>query len=179
MGYATGRATGSSANTQDLEIGPQSSGSTLQTLQDVTRTGRSCVTASRRGKPQNSTTSNFISESINEIGKMTDSLGKRGINDTLPPMSSPFDIFEDLVEHALREGFRGALQALAGRRVKFATMCSGTESPILACRLVADGELRHLPQKDHPDVSFSPVAICTLPSASFQANSQFCDPDVH
>lgn len=62
----------------------------------------------------------------------------RGIDASLPPLSSIEDIFEDITERAMSKGLRKTLKALNGHELRIATMCSGTESPVLALQLVSE-----------------------------------------
>ncbi|KAL1633340.1 hypothetical protein SLS56_002976 [Neofusicoccum ribis] len=62
----------------------------------------------------------------------------RGIDPGLPPLSDIHDIFKDITERALNNGFLETLGALQGRELRIATMCSGTESPVLALQLVSE-----------------------------------------
>jgi hypothetical protein len=62
---------------------------------------------------------------------------KIGIDERLAPVSKIDDIFEEMTETALDLGFEKVLKHLNGRKLKVGTMCSGTESPILALELVA------------------------------------------
>ncbi|GAB1740320.1 hypothetical protein NU219Hw_g5429t1 [Hortaea werneckii] len=64
--------------------------------------------------------------------------GLKGLAVDLPPLSDLDDIFDDMTNTALRLGLKGALNALTGRRIRIATLCSGTESPLLAMEMVAD-----------------------------------------
>ena len=64
-----------------------------------------------------------------------------GIDASREPLNSLDDIFEKLTDTALHLGFDAAIRDLDGRSIKIATMCSGTESPILASRFIADGKL--------------------------------------
>lgn len=85
------------------------------------------------------------------------------LDQTLPPISDISDIFLDLTGKALRatEGgpvlvkskakgqkpatvthdLNDVLKHINGRKLRVATMCSGTESPILALQLINDGRL--------------------------------------
>ena len=142
-------------STMDTKVGCSSAGSAIQKSGNAGTTSNHQATTVRTRAMQASTSPEVASERINENHQTTkvdeieetsfqivlEAKQKEGINENLPPMNNPSDIFEDLLEHALREGFRGVLVSLAGRKIKIATMCSGTESPILACRLIADGEL--------------------------------------
>lgn len=66
---------------------------------------------------------------------------KPGIDATLPPISDIGDIFEDIARKAvIMERFIDFINQLGGRELNVATMCSGTESPILAINHIADGQ---------------------------------------
>ena len=75
-------------------------------------------------------------------GHPADMLRENGLDASLAPMSSIFSIFNDLTQRAFELGFLDYLRAMKGRPVKIATMCSGTESPIFASRLIAEGMYR-------------------------------------
>lgn len=62
--------------------------------------------------------------------------GNRGLEENLPPLSDIPEIFHDLTANALSQGLQDATKHLAGRSLRVATMCSGTESPLLALELV-------------------------------------------
>lgn len=64
-----------------------------------------------------------------------------GLNVNLPPMSNIHDIFADLTKNALGRGLREFLEALGSGQLKVATLCSGTESPLLALQMIGDSEL--------------------------------------
>ncbi|KAK4703476.1 hypothetical protein P7C70_g2742, partial [Phenoliferia sp. Uapishka_3] len=58
----------------------------------------------------------------------------KGIDENLPPIVSLDDIFSDLVR---RTNLDAAVQRLKGRKLRVGTMCSGTESPLLALGIVS------------------------------------------
>lgn len=66
---------------------------------------------------------------------------KLGIDTSLPPLHDIEDIFYDMTSHGRRLGLEKALRHLAGRNLRIATMCSGTESPLLALDLVSGSKL--------------------------------------
>lgn len=67
-----------------------------------------------------------------------------GVNLTLCPMHALTHIFEHLTASAFQLGLKDVfVEILKGRKLKIATMCSGTESPILACRMLSNGEFLH------------------------------------
>lgn len=93
----------------------------------------------RTGNPKVSTNS-----VTGKAGK-TNAIGgwkvKHGIDANLPPLHDIREIFEDMTQKALETpSFTCFLKHLRGRELKVATMCSGTESPLLALRLVANSE---------------------------------------
>ncbi len=59
------------------------------------------------------------------------------------PMNDIQTIFTDLTQKAVTLGFREVINHLGTRNLKVATMCSGTEAPILALRLMKEGQLSH------------------------------------
>lgn len=64
---------------------------------------------------------------------------ERGLDLNFRPINEIRDMFSDLVEKARELGL-GNSPLFSGRRpIRIATMCSGTESPLLACRLIANG----------------------------------------
>ncbi|KAJ5084094.1 C-5 cytosine methyltransferase [Penicillium alfredii] len=54
----------------------------------------------------------------------------------LPPLHKLEDIFKDLADKALTQGFADVLSHLGQRPLRVATMCSGTESPLLALEMI-------------------------------------------
>lgn len=59
----------------------------------------------------------------------------------LPPMHTLEEIFNDLAAKALSLGFGDVVKRLGDRPLRIATVCSGTESPILAMEMFLKGEL--------------------------------------
>jgi len=56
-----------------------------------------------------------------------------------PPLIKLEDIFQDITERAMKHGFDQVVEALKGKVLKVGTLCSGTESPILALQLFQKG----------------------------------------
>lgn len=78
-------------------------------------------------------------EYVNQLGHNYSP--KNGLAGDLPPIHDLKQIFEQITLHAVREdGFRDFLKSLNGRQLRVATVCSGTESPILALEMVVSGE---------------------------------------
>jgi hypothetical protein len=66
---------------------------------------------------------------------------KNGLAGNLPPIHDLKKIFEQITRHAVQEyGFKEFINTLDGRELRVATVCSGTESPILALEMVVSGE---------------------------------------
>lgn len=70
---------------------------------------------------------------------------ERGLHLEYRPISDIRDMFGDLVKKACELGL-GSSPLLGNQRpLRIATMCSGTESPLLACRLISDGTIFTFP----------------------------------
>lgn len=63
---------------------------------------------------------------------------KKGLDLDLPPLHEIEDIFQDLTSRALPLGLDEAVKSLQKTRLRVATMCSGTESPLLAIEMIQD-----------------------------------------
>lgn len=63
-----------------------------------------------------------------------------GLNTNLPPLNNINDIFADLTQSAVNEGLSDFLEAFGSGALKVSTLCSGTESPLLALQMVQDSE---------------------------------------
>lgn len=79
---------------------------------------------------------------------------KTGIKDDLPPIHKIDAIFDDMVENAIKstpigKAMKYIKDDLKGRKLRVATMCSGTESPLLALDLIASGKLKYAPRFLH------------------------------
>ncbi|CAI7647065.1 unnamed protein product [Penicillium viridicatum] len=57
----------------------------------------------------------------------------------LPPLHTLTEIFADMASNALKMGFGHVLSRLGSRPLRVATMCSGTEAPLLALELIQTG----------------------------------------
>lgn len=58
----------------------------------------------------------------------------------LPPLHTLTEIFADMASNALKLGFGHVLSRLGSRPLRVATMCSGTEAPLLALELIQTGK---------------------------------------
>jgi hypothetical protein len=63
-----------------------------------------------------------------------------GINEKLKPCLNLVDMFADMTRKALENGFADVLKMSQERCLKVATMCSGTESPVMALQMIANGK---------------------------------------
>ncbi|OJD11036.1 hypothetical protein AJ78_08115 [Emergomyces pasteurianus Ep9510] len=89
---------------------------------------------------------------------------KPGLNLNLPPISRIEEIFDDISINAERNGFGKFLEHIGLRDLRVATMCSGTEAPLLALEMVMGSTL----QKDlWENVQHAPFIQCG--DRSFQA----------
>jgi hypothetical protein len=72
---------------------------------------------------------------------------RTGLDYTFPPMSDLEDIFNDISNRAVKKGLKTFLAHLGHRKLRVVTMCSGTESPIMALEMIAQSRLLILVQK--------------------------------
>ena len=84
-------------------------------------------------------------------GKKNAMVAYNGLNPNLKPLHKIDEIFADLTENALQNGLIKFLEAFGSRKLKVATLCSGTESPLLALQMVAESER----------IGFPPLVSCT------------------
>jgi hypothetical protein len=63
-----------------------------------------------------------------------------GLNKNLKPLDRIDDIFLDLTENALKNGLPDFLESFGSERLKVCTICSGTESPLLALQMIQESE---------------------------------------
>jgi site-specific DNA-cytosine methylase len=62
---------------------------------------------------------------------------KTGLDGSLPPMDNLEEIFVDISKKAVKNGLQDVIKHLGSRKLRVVTMCSGTESPILALEMVS------------------------------------------
>jgi site-specific DNA-cytosine methylase len=63
-------------------------------------------------------------------------ISRRDLDHSLPPIDNIRDIFSDITTKAINAGLDKVVEGLRDRPLRVATMCSGTESPLLALKLV-------------------------------------------
>jgi len=92
--------------------------------------------------PKRSTTRSKVEKNgiWNDGNEDPEGSNSRGIDLNLPPIHKLEDIFEDIARRASGLGFDTASKYLEGRTIRVATMCSGTESPILALEMLRKGK---------------------------------------
>lgn len=71
---------------------------------------------------------------------------KNGLAGDLPPLHNLDEIYQQIMMHAATEKFSEFLDCLGERELRVATMCSGTESPILALEMFIARKWATLPQ---------------------------------
>lgn len=70
---------------------------------------------------------------------------KNGLAGDLPPLHDLDEIFQKITLHAAEKKLGDVTDCLGGRKLRVATMCSGTESPILALEMVISRESGNTP----------------------------------
>lgn len=78
-------------------------------------------------------------DEIPELRRGRPASSRRYLDSDLPPLHRLADIFTDIASKALELGFKDVLFRLGGRPLRVATMCSGTEAPLLALELIQTG----------------------------------------
>ncbi|KAF1942479.1 hypothetical protein EJ02DRAFT_511619 [Clathrospora elynae] len=85
-----------------------------------------------------------------KVGSASQNRAGKGIDQSLPPLKNVEDSFSDMTTNAVLLGLGKALESLEGRSFKVATMCSGTESPLLALHEIS----KALQKQGYPPVNF-------------------------
>lgn len=67
-------------------------------------------------------------------------LTANGLDFNLPPMHDLEEIFLDMAKNAVKLGIETFVKHLRGRKLRVVTMCSGTESPLLALQMLCEGQ---------------------------------------
>jgi hypothetical protein len=80
---------------------------------------------------------NMESRKLNKIGGPDRPM--RGVDLRLPPLSNIEDCMSHMAAKAVDLGLLDSLNHLAERPIRIATMCSGTESPLLALDEISKG----------------------------------------
>lgn len=81
---------------------------------------------------------------------------KLGIDESLPPLSNNTEIFQDMVKKSVDLGMGKVVQHLQGHKLRIGTMCSGTESPILALNRLSECKFLPITTYLYPTNCFSP-----------------------
>lgn len=78
---------------------------------------------------------------VKEEEKIKEKEPKKAVDTDLPPLSNLPDIFEDIARKVSEEGLLEQLLSRIGQReIRIGTICSGTESPILALNEFCSGK---------------------------------------
>ncbi|KAK5129398.1 hypothetical protein LTR08_003285 [Meristemomyces frigidus] len=136
-----GSASASPADDEDVTSGNSSPIASEVTDEEATRAKP--ATSSTRAKAGVAKGGTAAVKATKASGKDMSNLLNRpdktkGLALNLPPISDINDIFRDMTENAVRLGLGKALEHLSSRPLRIATMCSGTESPLLALQIVDD-----------------------------------------
>jgi hypothetical protein len=93
-----------------------------------------------------------------QVGKLTERKGGLTWDWSLPPLNNIEEIYLSMAAKAMQQGIKPALDKLKGRPINVATMCSGTESPLIALEMLSKGmhSLQILVKKQ-----FLTVIICS------------------
>ncbi|EED23539.1 SNF2 family helicase, putative [Talaromyces stipitatus ATCC 10500] len=135
------------ASTNEIDLAVQQDGTQQRetrfeepspsTPQEIAKaTGRRGTRKRQKIEPTSQLVSEFVEmDYANQIRQKFSP--QNGLAGDLPPIHDLNQIFEEITRHAVQEdGFKELLDSLNGRPLRVATMCSGTESPILALELV-------------------------------------------
>lgn len=77
----------------------------------------------------------------------------------LPPMHSLEEIYSDFAAKAMSLGFGEFLKHIGDRPLRVGTVCSGTESPIMAMELLQNGKSLLRPLLFTPDFDAGPERV--------------------
>jgi len=141
--------------------GKGGSSSATAAKKNTTRTKqKSSATKASRITPTSATASTSAAPPKKE---KLDSRGRKFIKtpytdgDDLPVISEPQAMMDDMICNLTRDNpdiLKGLLQKLHRRPLRIATMCSGTESPVLALDMLSKAMEEHC-HKHYPDSDFS------------------------
>lgn len=101
----------------------------------------------RRGRRQGRNGAQHLERRLSNPNADNTSSTERGLDLRFRPINDIRDIFHDLVEKACELGLGGSPLFDNRRPIRIATMCSGTESPLLACRLISEGIVFTFPSR--------------------------------
>ena len=101
------------------------------------QTSRSSTAPAKKAGTTSNTTVKASDEDMRKLQYLRKA-EQRCLATHLPPLHEIDDIFRDMTKKALSLGFDKALKRLKSRPLRIATMCSGTESPLLAMQMVHD-----------------------------------------
>lgn len=103
------------------------------------RTTKKPVKAAKKAKPK--VDREYSDDEADEADEITTGAAKKGgksdvLTGELPPIHEIPKIFADLVSHIPK--IKDVVEHVNGRKLRVATMCSGTESPLLALELIQE-----------------------------------------
>lgn len=142
------RATGPRPTQKTSETQPDSGRGSTKTSSTSTQTASNSTARSKppktgRGRDQRTANANGSQPQIKKTpvtGEQTKAR-KAQVDQSLPPLSDLDDIFGDIVENAMdKTRVKEAMENCIGKQLRVATMCSGTESPLLAMGRIQNRE---------------------------------------
>ncbi|KAI9836785.1 MAG: hypothetical protein M1819_000950 [Sarea resinae] len=132
----------SNDETEEAEVLTESSEESEGNLEPVTPEPKRRKLQQRTldGKKAHATKGKSVGRKSKVVGESTRGLG---IDESLSPISHIDEIFDDMTNKAMELGLEEFTNHLNGRKLRVGTMCSGTESPILALSQFASSLKKH------------------------------------
>ena len=112
----------------------------FDTIQDTALIDRQIITGLKLSQDEDDEDTDGPLPHPKARGKGAQLFAYNGLNTNLRPMNDINEIFADLTQNALHNGLSGFLEALGSAKLKISTLCSGTESPLLALQMIQDSE---------------------------------------
>lgn len=131
---------------QDDENQPRETTTETRLETDVSSLGASGAISHRQKSRKRQKVDAPLTESeyteIEYVNQMRQNFSpKNGLAGDLPPIHDLDQIFEQISLHAVQNNTFGEfIKSLNGRKLRVATVCSGTESPILALEMIVSSE---------------------------------------
>lgn len=124
----------------ETPIPPSSSIVRVDPRTTTTTTSRRAPSKRQKIKSSTRVESDFVE--IEYVDQLRENFSPRnGLAGDLPPIHDLSDIFKQIATDTSKQnGFKELFAALNGRPLRVATVCSGTESPVLALEMIAQRE---------------------------------------
>jgi hypothetical protein len=124
------------STSKSLKTGNSKASLTLLRRSKISKPTTGCQKAEIKANQINDDAPEVVRSSPINQGKRS----KPGLDTSLPPIFELSDIFDDIGGHAIQLGFKAYLHHMGSRKLRVVTMCSGTESPLLALEMISDGK---------------------------------------